>query len=165
MKSELFKIFKSVYPELSNYEEPDDPSDFDAVFEWLNSKVSNVQQINLMDYQDNGIDDCYQFKVNSVNIEKLKDKIDASMKEDYQDFDEGDEEQDFDHMYSYDEQFTFNAFFNNIRDAADLIDQSLLVIQTENPYWLLIPNDEEKIEQVLTVFNDIYDEEMPMIAY
>jgi len=39
----------------------------------------------------------------------------------------------------------------------------LLVIEHENPYWMLVPNNEELVSQIILTFNDIFGDEEPMV--
>ncbi|SPL69032.1 hypothetical protein [Acinetobacter stercoris] len=163
MKSELFETFRIIFPELRNYEEPGDLSDLEELYDWLNTEVSNIQQIDIANYRDNGIDECDQLNNrHHVDIEALKSKIELDIRSYYQRYKEGDEEQDLDHMYSNDEQFTLDAILKNLKDVAENYNLTLFVIYAEDPYWLLVPTDNELNEQLLTVFNDIYEDEAPM---
>lgn len=162
MKSELFKTLKLIFPELNQSTQPDDPSDFDALLIWVNATRQNIMKMD-MDEPTENLDMSYPLIKNKINTDALAEKISDEIQEAYDHFQEGDHEQDLDHAYSYEDQMLQDIVFKNINEVADDLEMALFVIQAENPYWLLVPVDNEMNDQLLIVFNDIYDEEMPMI--
>ena len=39
---------------------------------------------------------------------------------------------------------------------------SLLVIERENPYWLLVPHNDELIDRIIVTYNHTFGDEEPM---
>jgi hypothetical protein len=78
-------------------------------------------------------------------------------------YEESDQEIDPEPAHAYDFEFTYSVVFNNIKMFIEPYDLALLVIEQENPYWLLVPNNEELIDRIITTFNEAFGNEEPMV--
>ncbi|MCW8038109.1 hypothetical protein [Acinetobacter entericus] len=78
-------------------------------------------------------------------------------------YEESDQKIDPEPAHAYDFEFTYSVVFNNIKVFIEPYDLALLVIEQENPYWLLVPSNEELIDRIITTFNEAFGNEEPMV--
>ncbi len=52
-------------------------------------------------------------------------------------------------MHGYDFEFSFDVIFNHIKIFIEPYELSLLVIERETPYWLLVPHNDELIDRII----------------
>ncbi|WP_228145778.1 hypothetical protein [Acinetobacter sp. ANC 5054] len=117
----------------------------------------------MSDYRQNGIAECHRLQQLKIDLNELNNEIEAEMSTFQQMYEESDQEIDPEPAHAYDFEFTYNVIFNNIKMFIEPYDLALLVIERENPYWLLVPNSEESIDCIMTNFNDIFGNEEPMV--
>ncbi|WP_228147009.1 hypothetical protein [Acinetobacter sp. ANC 4204] len=65
-------------------------------------------------------------------------------------------------MHSYDFEFSFDVIFNHIKIFIEPYQLSLLVIERENPYWLLVPHNDELIDRIIVTYNHTFGDEEPI---
>ncbi|WP_353140500.1 hypothetical protein [Acinetobacter pragensis] len=163
MHKTLYQALQVAFPELKEIELPDEQDNFESLMLWLNQFYSNLQQLNMMDYRQNGIAECHRLQQLNIDLDELSNQIDAEMSAFYEMYEEGDQEIDPEPAHAYDFEFTYNVVFNNIKLFIEPYDLALLVIEQESPYWLLVPNNEELVNQIITAFNEIFGNEEPMV--
>ena len=163
MHKTLYQALQVAFPELKETELPDEQDNFESLMLWLNQFYSNLQQLNMMDYRQNGIAECHRLQQLNIDLDELSNQIDAEMGAFYEMYEEDDQEIDPEPAHAYDFEFTYNVVFNNIKLFIEPYDLALLVIEQESPYWLLVPNNEELVNQIITAFNEIFGNEEPMV--
>lgn len=72
------------------------------------------------------------------------------------------EEEETSDMHGYDFEFSFDVIFNHIKIFIEPYELSLLVIERENPYWLLVPHNDELIDRIIVTYNHTFGDEEPM---
>ena len=143
MHKTLYEALTIAFPELKEAPLPDEQDNFESFKTWMNQFYSNLQQLNMMD------------------LDELKNQIENEMgvfDEMYEDY-----HPDPEAVYAYDSELIFNVIFNNIKLFVEPYDLALLVIEQENPYWFVVPNNEELTHQIITTYNHIFGDEEPMV--
>ncbi|WP_228276838.1 hypothetical protein [Acinetobacter johnsonii] len=72
------------------------------------------------------------------------------------------EEEETSDMHGYDFEFSFDVIFNHIKIFIEPYELSLLVIERENPYWLLVPHNDELIDRIIVTYNHTFGDEEPI---
>lgn len=165
MTSEIYQQLQNIIPEL-NAQDVLDSNDFDDFSEWINEKNQLFHYIELKEYYDNGIEDNFYFNKLNVDTEQLQANIDAEISQLVENF-EDDGEFSFDDGTDMMEK-TEEIIFDTIKNMANQHQLSLLVIHRENPYWLLVPTQNQKIlNEIVETFNQIFniDNDLPMVVY
>ena len=93
-------------------------------------------------------------------LDELKNQINDDMASFYQMYDS--EEAETSDMHGYDFEFSFDVIFNHIKIFIEPYELSLLVIERENPYWLLVPHNDELIDRIIVTYNHTFGDEEPM---
>lgn len=155
MSLKIYNILKKIIPELSSQKVPQS-DDFEDFNEWMNESNQLFHYIELKEYYDNGIEDNYYFNQFKVDVESLQNEIEAEVSELFEHFDEDVEDDDFDLDGQMDAmERTEEIIFDKIKNVATQHKLSLIVIYRENPFWLLVPTqDEEQLNQIVDTFNE-----------
>ena len=95
-----------------------------------------------------------------IDLDELKNQINDDMASFYQMYDS--EEEETSDMHGYDFEFSFDVIFNHIKIFIEPYELSLLVIERENPYWLLVPHNDELIDRIIVTYNHTFGDEEPM---
>ncbi|MDH1363906.1 hypothetical protein N5D16_05510, partial [Acinetobacter johnsonii] len=112
------------------------------------------------DFRQNGIDECHRLQQLGIDLDELKNQINDDMASFYQMYDS--EEEETSDMHGYDFEFSFDVIFNHIKIFIEPYELSLLVIERENPYWLLVPHNDELIDRIIVTYNHTFGDEEPM---
>ena len=164
MSVTVYDVFKKAIPEL-NQQASLNSEDFYDFLEWMNETDQFFHYFEPKEYYDNGIEDNYYFNKFNVDTEKLQSAIDAKINQLLEAFD-GDSESVDDQVDAL-EQIE-EIIFNIIQNAAKSHQLSLLVIYRENPYWLVVPTqDDEQLNGLVSYFNEIFnqDSDLNMAVY
>ncbi len=95
-----------------------------------------------------------------IDLDELKNQINDDMASFYQMYDS--EEEETSDMHGYDFEFSFDVIFNHIKIFIEPYELSLLVIERENPYWLLVPHNDEMIDRLIVTYNHTFGDEEPI---
>lgn len=163
MHKTLYEALRIAFPELKEAPLPEEQDNFESFKAWINQFYSNLQQLDMMDFRQNGIDECHRLQQLNIDLDELKNLIETEMNVFYEMYEEGDAEINPEPMHAYDFEFTYSVIFNNIKLFIEPYDLALLVIEQENPYWFVVPNNEELTSQIILTFNDIFGDEEPMV--
>ncbi len=153
MSTALYTLCQQVFPELATSAAPHKPNDFHQFIDWVNSQYSNIQYVELKQYYDNGTDECHQLQQTKVDIEQLNNRIEEEIEQlfaedDNSDSDAQDEPDVTEHIYA--------ILFDNIYTVAEQHGLALLLISNENPYWMLVPDQDEQINRLIKAFNQTF---------
>lgn len=160
MVLKIYNVLQKIIPELSAQKIPQD-GDFEQFDEWINETIRLFHYIELKEYYDNGIDENYYLNEFKVDIQKLQNEIEADVSEAFDQVDEDVEDDDFDLEGQMDalEQVE-EIIFDKIKNFATPFNLTLIVVYRENPYWLLVPTqDEEHLNQIVDSFNDAFNQD------
>lgn len=69
------------------------------------------------------------------------------------------EEEEILDMYGYDFEFSFDVIFNYIKIFIEFYEFSLLVIEWEIFYWLLVLYNDELIDRIIVMYNYMFGDE------
>ncbi len=163
MHKTLCEALCIAFPELKDSPLPDEQDNFENLKTWLNQYHANLQCLNMKDFRDNGIAECHRLQQLRIDLDELKNQIETEMNAYNEMYEADDAEIDPEPAHAYDFEFTYNVIFNNIKLFIEPYDLALLVIEQENPYWMLVPANEDLVEQIILTFNDIFGEEEPMV--
>lgn len=154
--SELIPELKQPYP---------DAGEFNSFFDWMNVDIALCHYIELTEFYDNGISENFYFQQFGVDTEQLQNQIQEDVLSLYNPSEDSIE---IDLSASIDEYFldsqidimerSEKIIFDHIQVIAQQYQLSLLVIYRENPYWLLIPTqDQEKLNVIVEEFNQAFN--------
>lgn len=152
MINQLYSTLKQSFRPLETAHLPEQKDDFETLCDWLNQQGSNLQYVELKQYFDNGLEDCQLFQQHHVDISVLQEKIDHDIEAALPDEDQEDECDQAIDFYDT----VFDTLFDNIKAVADPLGLKLLVVVRENPYWMVVPNHDEKIQKLIQSFNSIF---------
>lgn len=157
----IYQLLQNIIPELKA-EIPKQMNDFNAFSDWLNKSNNYMQYVELKEFYDNGIEDNEFLKLKHVNTQALQVKVQSDVGELYERLDES-----MDDRIEVEQQIE-DILFDNIKTVAQDHQLSLLVIFRENPYWMLLPTQDERVlDQIVDVFNQTFntDGDLNMARY
>lgn len=160
MSLKIYSLLQEIIPELQAQPIPQD-DDFDSFSEWVNTSINLFHYIELKEYYDNGIEDNYYLIQHKVDIQSLQNAIEADVSEA---FDEADDDVENDDFNFEDQKDAFERveqiIFDQIKDIATPFHLTLIVVYRENPYWLLVPTeDDQQLNQIVDAFNDAFNQD------
>ena len=117
-----------------------------------------MHYIELKEYYDNGIENDFYFNQHNIDAEQLQNEIEVAIAEVFDQYDEDDDVSLGDQMDAM--QQTEEIIFDQIKLVANQYQLSLLIIYRENPYWMLVPTqDEQQLNQIVDAFNDAFNDD------
>ena len=155
MIQNIYEIFQEIIPELKLQDLPDDLTEFTVFRDWLNQTHSFIQYVEIKEYDANGIDESTIFKQKQLDTEALNQAIEETVGELFDSLDE-DQLEDYEARFEIEEKIE-EILFDQIKTFAEQKQLSLLVIFRENPYWLVVPTqDELQLQRIVDVFNQSF---------
>ena len=160
MSLKIYSLLQKIIPELQSQQIPQD-EDFDSFDEWINESVNIFHYIELKNYYDNGIEDNYYLSEHKVDVESLQNAIEADVIEAFDEVDDDVENDDFDLEDQMDAlERVEEIIFDKIKNVASPFHLTLMIIYHENPYWLLVPTeDDDKLNQIVDAFNEAFNQD------
>jgi len=79
MQKTLYEVLKIAFPELKNAPLPEELDNFESFGAWLNQLHSNLQQLDMEDFRQNGIDECRRLQQLNIDLDELKNQIETEM--------------------------------------------------------------------------------------
>ncbi len=161
MTQKIYETFQEIFPELKQQTLPEDLTEFTVFENWVNQDYSFIQYVEIKEYDINGINDSTVFKQKQVDIEALNQAIDTDVGVlfDSLEEDQFDEDYDFEARFEI-EQKVEEILFDQIKHFAEQKQLTLLVIFRENPYWLLVPSqDELQLQKIVNEFNQCFGQD------
>ena len=156
MTQNIYEIFQEIFPELKQQDLPDDLTEFTTFRDWLNQDHSFIQYVEIKEYEDNGINESTVFQQKQVDAEALNQAIENEIDIFFESFEYEDEDDDADDI-EVQQQKVEEILFDQIKLFAEQKQLSLLVIFRENPYWLVVPTqDELQLQRIIDVFNQSF---------
>ncbi|WP_173910953.1 hypothetical protein [Acinetobacter sp. Marseille-Q1618] len=166
MTKNIYAIFQDIFPELKQQTLPEDLNEFSIFCDWLNQEHSFIQYVEIKEYYDNGIDESTIFQQKQVDTEALNQAIEETVDELFDSLDE-DQLEDYEARFEIEEKIE-EILFDQIKTFAAQKQLSLLVVFRENPYWLVVPSqDESQLQQIADAFNQHFaqDTNLSMSVY
>lgn len=156
MTQNIYEIFQEIFPELKQQAVPEDLTEFTVFRDWLNQDHSFIQYVEIKEYEDNGIDQSTVFQQKQVDIEALNQAIEDDVDILFESFEYDDEDEDASDI-EFQQKKVEEILFDQIKRFAEQKQLTLLVIFRENPYWLVVPTqDEAQLQQIVEVFNQSF---------
>ncbi|ENW01037.1 hypothetical protein P7L54_12440 [Acinetobacter bereziniae] len=165
MPHKIYPLLQATVAELKTQPIPVD-GEFDSFDEWINEQHGFLHYFELKDYYDNGIEDNFYFKKHNVDTEQLQNEIESAVGELFEQFEDADDVSFEDQMDVMER--TEEIIFDAIKKVANQYKLSLLVVYRENPYWMLLPTqDEDQLIQIADAFNEAFndDGDLNMVVY
>lgn len=157
MSQKIYSLLQYLIPELNAQQIPQD-TEFYSFSEWINQQNDFLHYIELKEYYDNGIENDFYFNQHNIDAEQLQNEIEIAIAEVFDQYDEDDDVSLADQMDAM--QQTEEIIFDQIKLVANQYQLSLLVIYRENPYWMLVPTqDEQQLNQIVDAFNDAFNDD------
>lgn len=167
MTKNIYAIFQEIIPELRQQELPEDLNEFSVFCDWLNQEHSFIQYVEIKEYYDNGIDESTIFQQKQVDTKALNQAIEDDVEALFESFEYEDDDEDAVDI-EFQQQKVEEILFDQIKTFAEQKQLSLLVIFRENPYWLVVPSqDESHLQQIADAFNQHFaqDTNLSMSVY
>ncbi|MDQ9022374.1 hypothetical protein RFI02_14800 [Acinetobacter sichuanensis] len=156
MTQNIYEIFQEIISELKQQDLPEDLTEFTVFRDWLNQTHSFIQYVEIKEYDANGIDDSTVFQQKQVDIEALNQAIDIEVGVLFDSLQEDQFENSHEAHFEI-EQKVEEILFDQIKLFAEQKQLSLLVIFRVNPYWLVVPTqDELQLQRIVDVFNQSF---------
>lgn len=157
MSQKIYSLLQSLIPELKQPLESEQ-DDFYYFRDWLNQDAEYFHYIELNEYFDNGINENEFFKKLNVNVKQLNKDIDqhiSNLFEPSQAFGEVTFDTEIDHLEQIEK-----ILFDQIKKVAVEHKLSLLVVYRENPYWLVLPSqNQHQLEMIVQYFNQAFNDD------
>ncbi|MFW1859454.1 hypothetical protein [Acinetobacter defluvii] len=167
MTKNIYEIFQGIFPELKQQTLPEDLTEFTVFRDWLNQDHSFIQYVEIKEYDINGINKSTIFKQKQVDIEALNQAIDTDVGMLFDSLEEDQFDEDYSARFEI-EQKVEEILFGQIKHFAEQKQLTLLVIFRENPYWLVVPSqDELRLQRITDEFNQCFgqDGDLTMDVY
>lgn len=168
MTNNIYRLVQDIFPELQQQNLPDDLTDFATFRDWLNQYYSYLQYVEIKEFYDNGIEYSRIFQQKNVDIGALQQQIVDQVGQYFSSFDEEDDEDfDLDARIEMDEKIE-EILFEHIKHVAEQHQLQLLVIVRENPYWMVVPQQEQaRLKQIVSCFNQSFNQngDLNLIVY
>lgn len=167
MTKNIYAIFQDIFPELKQQTLPEDLNEFSIFCDWLNQEHSFIQYVEIKEYYDNGIDESTIFQQKQLDTEALNQAIEDDVEALFESFEYEDDDEDAVDI-EFQQQKVEEILFDQIKTFAEQKQLSLLVIFRENPYWLVVPSqDESQLQQIADAFNQHFaqDTNLSMSVY
>ncbi len=147
--------------ELTQIPAEDSIAYFHIFYDWLNQEHGYFHYIELSEFWENGIEDNAILKKLGVDTMAMQEVIGEKVSQVFEQCDDYDDECD-DVM-----QKVERIIYDNILAQVPRADYCLLRVVRENPYWMLVPNQAEKVEAFIQAFNQAFNEDgdMLMVRY
>ncbi|NNP72732.1 hypothetical protein A7P53_09140 [Acinetobacter defluvii] len=169
MTKNIYEIFQGIFPELKQQTLPEDLTEFTVFRDWLNQDHSFIQYVEIKEYDINGVNKSTIFKQKQVDIEALNQAIDTDIGVLFDSLEEDQFDEDDDYSAGFEiEQKVEEILFDQIKHFAEQKQLTLLVIFRENPYWLVVPSqDELRLQRITDEFNQCFgqDGDLTMDVY
>ena len=169
MTQKIYETFQEIFPELKQQTLPEDLTEFTVFENWVNQDYSFIQYVEIKEYDINGINDSTVFKQKQVDIEALNQAIDTDVGVLFDSLEEDQFDEDDDYSARFEiEQKVEEILFDQIKHFAEQKQLTLLVIFRENPYWLVVPSqDELRLQRIIDEFNQCFcqDGDLTMDVY
>jgi len=173
MDKNIYQLLQAAIPALQTQVVPAQQGDLYQLYVWINQTHSFMHYIELKAFADNGIEYNYYFKSFAVDHSLVQNEILTTIETVFADLDQSSLEigDDFnayiEARISMDEQVE-EIIFDHIQKYAAQHQLKLLVIVRENPYWMLLPSqNQDLIDQIVTTFNQHFcaDGDLLMLEY
>lgn len=158
MSIDVYEQLKKLFPELKETKIPEETTDFDTFFEWLNTKNTNIHSLNFEEFYQNGIDENSLLNQAGVNVIALQDDIDQAIEKLNSQYSSADNLDDYEGDILDIEDRQHTAFFGSLQHAAEEHNLTTLVIDNDQPYWLVVPNQQEIVMAFIDAFNQNFQE-------
>lgn len=156
----VYQAAKALFPNLELNEIPaeDNIAYFHVFYDWLNQQQMYFHYVELKEGWDDGIEDnaiLQDLAINTQSIEKWvntqADALLANCQGEYNDA--------CDDVDAKLESILYDAILDQVPSQ----DFCLLRVVRENPYWLLAPNEPEKVANFVQAFNESFNEDGDML--
>ena len=165
MSAILYEQIRLAFPELKDVPLPDEPELFSNFEAWINQLYPNLMRLDGLDIQQNGIAECHRLQQFQIDWNELKNHIQDELATFHDMYESADlnVEYEEDQLHAYDFEFTYKVILSNIQMFVEPYDLVLLAIKQDNPYWMLVPANDELIQNIIQHFNRVFTASETMI--
>lgn len=150
----LYQQLQTVFTELKDVPIPSEPQEFDAFLEWVNTKTQNVLSVNFEEFYQNRLDEVRVLQDAKIDVVALQDQIEQDIEKINTQYSSADNLDDYEGDILEVEDRLYAAFFGSLQDAVEGKDLTILVVSEENPYWMVVPAQQEAIIALIDSFNE-----------
>jgi len=169
--NKIFKLLQDWFPELKQREIPKKKfrKRFEAFLNWLAAEKfggrfrAYIMKIDRTEFQENQIERCAIFHEYAIDSLALQTKIRQKAKPLFEHYEL--HKEIIGHYYKVQDQ-VYDIVFEEILITAKQNGYELLLIYAEHYYWLLVPNQDHKIDKFCKNFNKQFcDEDISIEHY
>lgn len=146
-------------PELETVKTPTVTNDFDQFYAWINSKNSNLHKLVFEEFYENKIDECKPLLDAGVDTVKLQNHINQNIEKINSGYSSADNMDDYEGDILNIEDRYHDAFFLPLQQIAQEYNLTTLVVSGNDPYWIILPNQQEQIVKLIDAFNLAFKDE------
>lgn len=154
MSNKLYEQSKYFFPDLKDVPLPSDLTDFDTFFDWINTNNAHLQALVFEEFYENKIDECRTLLDAGINVVALQNQIDQTIERINSEYSSADNMDDYEGDILDIEDRHYDAFFDQIQRAAEEKELTTLVVLGENPYWMVVKDDQEAVVTLIDAFNE-----------
>ncbi len=153
---------------LNHQEDLDEMDSWDLYYafsEWMNEFIHIWHYIEIMEFQNHDVEKNHYLIQKNVDTQAIDTDVGALF--DSLEEDQLDEDDDYSAHFEI-EQKVEEILFDQIKHFAEQKQLTLLVIFRENPYWLVVPSqDELRLQRIIDEFNQCFcqDGDLTMDVY
>ncbi|RKG45846.1 MULTISPECIES: hypothetical protein [Acinetobacter] len=165
MSATLYELIRVAFPELKELPLPDEPELFSNFEAWINQLYPNLMRLDGLDVQQNGIAECHRLQQLQIDLDELKSHIQDEMSTFHNMYESSDLEEEYeeDQLHAYDFEFTYKVILSNIQMFVEPYDLAVLAIEQDQPYWMLVPENDELIQNIIHHFGLVFSASEPML--
>lgn len=168
MSQNIYTLFQDIFPELAQQDLPEDLEQFTIFDDWLNQTHSYLQYVEIKEFDNNEIKYSRVLQQNNVDVVRLQQDIVSQVEDYFLSFDEDeDEDLDLEARIEMDEKVE-EILFDTIKQYAEQHQLQLLVIARENPYWMVLPQQNaQTLDEIVSCFNQTFNRggDLNMVIY
>ena len=165
MARNFYENLQVAFPELKNVPLPDELDRFEDFVNWINSHHTHLQRLDPHDLSLRQLNQCHRLQQLNLDLDELKNDIREELQSVYQFYsDEDDDEQPPMLEALYDTEIGDNVILNTLKLFIEPYDLAVVVLDHEEPYWMLVPNQPELLSALSKNYAQTFGEEQELLV-
>lgn len=170
MARNFYENLQVAFPELKKVPLPDELDRFEHFVSWLNSYHTHLQRLDGHDFSLKQLDHCYRLQQLNLDLDELKNEIREELQSVYQLYDDDDDDDDEadadarDMGAFYATEIGDNVILNTLKLFIEPYDLAVVVLDHEEPYWMIVPNQPELLSALSKNYAQTFGEEQEFLV-
>ena len=162
MAKNLYANLQVVFPELKHIEPPEERDNFDAFIQWLNDKNCNIQRIEPQTMHQHGLAQCHRLKQLNLDVAELENQIQAEIESMQSLYEDDDDREAGSELEMYHSDLDAKLLLNILKSFVEPYGLTVLMIEFDELYWMLVPDQPELIAALIAGFNQLFGDVQAM---